>query len=259
MLSYVGGHRHRAEEGLRHQAGARRAGNRWFHGRRAPAGGDPLAQSVGGAGQLAVTDRHQDVVAGLDPTTGRLAGSASFDPFGRVLAASGARSALGYQSDYTDPDTGAVDMGARWNAPETGTFTARDNIDLPVNPSIAGNRYTYALGSPTNHIDPDGHLVPAVCAVALPLCTAAAVNTAVLVFRGAAVLGSMLSRPRPGPAPTPIPGYDPTGASIRQLLVGPLYWGSTGSPSGGRPTAGPGARSATGASLDEVRPGDTGG
>ncbi|WP_410670844.1 RHS repeat-associated core domain-containing protein [Amycolatopsis sp. cmx-4-68] len=123
-------------------------------------GGELLAQrTAAGPAQLALTDAHADVVGGLDPaSTGGLTGSTSYGPFGERLAATGAGSSLGYQSDYTDPETGAVDMGARWYTPGTGTFTTRDDIELPTSPSIAGNRYTYGNGSPVSTIDPDGHL-----------------------------------------------------------------------------------------------------
>ncbi|MFJ9785420.1 LamG-like jellyroll fold domain-containing protein [Amycolatopsis sp. NPDC101161] len=124
------------------------------------AGGELLAQRTSsGAAQLALTDAHADVVGGLDPApAGGVTGSTSYSPFGERVASTGASGSLGYQSDYTDPDTGAVDMGARWYTPATGSFTARDGIDLPDSPSIAGNRYTYGNGSPVSTVDPDGHL-----------------------------------------------------------------------------------------------------
>ncbi|RSD24867.1 RHS repeat-associated core domain-containing protein [Amycolatopsis eburnea] len=118
--------------------------------------GDLQAQGMGGTGQLAVTDQHADVIGGLSPT-GALTGSATFDPFGAKVAQSGTTSPLGFQSDYTDPATGAVDMGARWYTPGTGTFSARDDIDLPVTPSGMANRYVYGGGAPVDHVDPDGH------------------------------------------------------------------------------------------------------
>ncbi|WP_326955193.1 DNRLRE domain-containing protein [Amycolatopsis sp. NBC_01286] len=118
--------------------------------------GDLQAQSTGGASQVAITDQHSDVVGGLAPS-GALTGSASFDPFGAKVAQSGATSPLGFQSDYTDPATGAVDMGARWYSPGTGTFGARDGVSLPDLPSAAANRFTYGNASPVNGIDRDGH------------------------------------------------------------------------------------------------------
>ncbi|KZB80374.1 hypothetical protein AVL48_12800 [Amycolatopsis regifaucium] len=134
------------------------------------AGGQLLGQrSAVGVSQVAVTDQHGDVVAGLDPAGG-LSGSTRFDPFGKKLGSTGATSTLGYQSDYTDPDSGNVDMGARWYSPGTGTFNARDDIALPSNPSVAGNRYTYGNAAPMNGSDPDGHISKIGCLMFTPLC-----------------------------------------------------------------------------------------
>ncbi|GAB3729789.1 polymorphic toxin-type HINT domain-containing protein [Amycolatopsis oliviviridis] len=137
-------------------------------------GGQLLGQrSSAGVSQVAVTDQHGDVVAGLDPAGG-LSGSTTFDPFGKKLGSTGSTSTLGYQSDYTDPDSGNVDMGARWYSPGTGTFTARDDIALPSNPSVASNRYTYGNAASMNGIDPDGHswfeclVSPFFCGVVAP-------------------------------------------------------------------------------------------
>ncbi|WP_370939367.1 LamG-like jellyroll fold domain-containing protein [Amycolatopsis sp. cg13] len=147
------------------------------------AGDDLLAQRPGGgAGQLALTDRHSDVVGGLDPSASALTGSASFDPFGTKTGSAGATSALGFQSDYTDPDTGSVDMGARWYAPGTGTFSARDDVSLPADPSVASNRYTFGNASPTNYTDPDGH-----CPICVVIIIHLGVEVAVdLIFEGTA-------------------------------------------------------------------------
>jgi RHS repeat-associated protein len=121
-----------------------------------------LAQRPGGgAAQLALTDRHSDVIGGLDPATGALTGSASYDPFGTKTGSSGATSALGFQSDYTDPASGSVDMGARWYSPSSGTFSRRDDVRLPSTPSAAANRYGYNGGDPLGGVDPDGHCGPA--------------------------------------------------------------------------------------------------
>lgn len=121
------------------------------------ANGDLLANDTGGAKQLAVTDTHDDVVAGLDPTSGTATSATRFDPFGQPQTKTGNTGPLGFQSDYTDPDTSTVDMGARWYTPNTGTFTRRDDIALPDTPSAASNRYTYGNAAPTTGVDPDGH------------------------------------------------------------------------------------------------------
>lgn len=109
--------------------------------------------------RIAITDQHSDVVASLDPTSHTLTGSTAYDPFGQPTASTGTSSSLGYQSGWTDPTTGQVNMNARWYQPGSGTFTSRDSWNLSPNPSaIEGNRYTYGVGDPLGNIDPSGHL-----------------------------------------------------------------------------------------------------
>ncbi|XVV00195.1 RHS repeat-associated core domain-containing protein [Actinosynnema sp. CA-248983] len=118
-----------------------------------------LAVSKGGVERLAVSDRRGDVVGTLDPAgpMTSLADSTTFDPFGQVVASTGTKHSLGYQGDWTDLDSGQVNMSARWYNPGSGGFVSRDSYTLPAIPSGMGNRYTYGLGAPTNHTDPTGH------------------------------------------------------------------------------------------------------
>ena len=108
----------------------------------------------GGPAVAALSDLHGDLVATF---TTSLVTSTSFDPFGAVTAQTGAATTLGYQGEYTDPDTSKVNMHARWYQPGTGTFTSRDTATLNPNPSVQANRYTYANASPLTGIDPTGH------------------------------------------------------------------------------------------------------
>ncbi|MFI6499303.1 LamG-like jellyroll fold domain-containing protein [Nonomuraea typhae] len=103
----------------------------------------------------AFTDLHRDLVATF--TTTGLNTSTAYDPFGTVTAQTGPKTGLGYQSGYTDPDTGKTNMHARWYQPATGTFTSRDTATLNPMPSVQANRYTYANASPLTGIDPTGH------------------------------------------------------------------------------------------------------
>jgi RHS repeat-associated protein len=61
----------------------------------------------------------------------------------------GPKSSIGFQGSYTDPDSGQVDMNARWYNPGTGTFDSRD--------TLGGNRYAYGDSAPMNNTDPTGH------------------------------------------------------------------------------------------------------
>ncbi|WP_066376231.1 DUF6531 domain-containing protein [Herbidospora mongoliensis] len=120
--------------------------------------GGLLSSKTGGApAQFQLTDRHRDLVAGFTSGAATLSGSTAYDPFGAVVTSSGTRPELGYQSAWTDQDGGAANMAARWYQPSSGTFLSRDSATLPATPSIQANRYGYANGAPTNHIDPTGH------------------------------------------------------------------------------------------------------
>ncbi|WP_219460869.1 RHS repeat-associated core domain-containing protein [Nonomuraea rhizosphaerae] len=103
----------------------------------------------------AFTDLHSDLVATFSGTA--VATATAYSPFGEITAQTGTRTSLGYQSEYTDPDTGTVNMYARWYQPGTGTFTSRDDWTLPATPSVQANRYTYGNASPLIHRDPNGH------------------------------------------------------------------------------------------------------
>ncbi|MEU3075690.1 RHS repeat-associated core domain-containing protein [Streptomyces laurentii] len=108
--------------------------------------------------QLAVTDQHTDLVAGLDPTGASVQASRAYDPFGKTTSTNGANPAVGYQSGWTDTTTGEVNMAARWYQPGTGNFASRDTWTLEASPSANANRYAFGLSSPLNYTDATGHL-----------------------------------------------------------------------------------------------------
>ncbi|MET7335581.1 RHS repeat-associated core domain-containing protein [Nonomuraea sp. NPDC005650] len=118
-------------------------------------GGGLLGLKEGTAAAVAtLSDLHGDLVATYTTT---LQTSTAYDPFGTVTAQTGTKTNVGYQGEYTDPDTGKVNMHARWYQPGTGTFTSRDTATLTPNPSVQANRYTYANASPLTGTDPTGH------------------------------------------------------------------------------------------------------
>jgi RHS repeat-associated protein len=123
--------------------------------------GDELLAIIDGTQKrLVVDDEHGDVVGGFDPADGTLSAlpdSTAYDPFGKRIATAGGESNIGFQGDWTDPDTDQVNMGARWYNPSSGAFTARDSVTYVSGDSILANRYTYAAGDPLGNTDPDGH------------------------------------------------------------------------------------------------------
>ncbi|MEU3890796.1 LamG-like jellyroll fold domain-containing protein [Streptomyces sp. NPDC029041] len=116
-----------------------------------------LSLSAGTTKQWALTDQHTDLVAGLTPDGKQVTGSTAYDPFGKETATNGSTPAVGYQSGWTDPTSGDVNMAARWYQPSTGSFASRDTWLLDPVPSGQANRYSYGSGKPLNGTDPSGH------------------------------------------------------------------------------------------------------
>ncbi|MGZ3142267.1 LamG-like jellyroll fold domain-containing protein [Lentzea chajnantorensis] len=117
-------------------------------------GADLLAVQQNGTKRLAVANGRSDVIGSLDPASGTLTDTTSYDPFGKVVG--GIKRPLGYQGDWTDQETDQVNMSARWYDPSRGAFSSRDSAALPANPSSFAHRYNYGAGAPTNFVDPNG-------------------------------------------------------------------------------------------------------
>ncbi|WP_432947856.1 DNRLRE domain-containing protein [Kribbella sp. CA-253562] len=120
--------------------------------------GQPLSDKAAGStasAKLLYSDLRGDVTGrfrGLDSF-----GQRTFDAFGTVTSAAGEQPSLGYQGEWTEPATAAVNMHTRWYAPDRATFASRDTWTLPPTPSVAANRYTYADANPLVNVDPTGH------------------------------------------------------------------------------------------------------
>ncbi|HEX5496033.1 MAG TPA: RHS repeat-associated core domain-containing protein, partial [Mycobacteriales bacterium] len=147
-----------------------------------------LAVAQGDTADLTLSDQHGDVVGDFDPsdtTLDALTDSAAYDPFGQVTATSdttGIPGNVGYQGDWTDPDTGQVDMGARFYDPDTGTFDSRDTATYTTGASILANPFVYGAGDPLDNTDPTGNWPCFSCAFhAVTHAVSSAVHTAVHV------------------------------------------------------------------------------
>ncbi|WP_412126550.1 DNRLRE domain-containing protein [Streptomyces xinghaiensis] len=155
---------------------------------RGPSGEALSSADADGTGAAAIlSDQHGDVTGSFDPATGALGGSAGYSPFGEVTARTGATGTLGYQGEYADPDTGQVNMHARWYDPTTGGFSSRDSWTLNPVPSIQANRYTYGNGSPLLNTDPSGHFVCGGVCIGIGLGVAALVASGVAAGAGVGV------------------------------------------------------------------------
>ncbi|MGP4102424.1 RHS repeat-associated core domain-containing protein [Nonomuraea sp. KM90] len=129
--------------------------------KQASFGRDALGRTLGisdGAGaQLGFSDLRGDLIGAFTADGIGLVDSVAYDPFGEVIMRTGAQHTLGYQGAYTDPDSGKVNMAARWYQPTTGSFVTRDTLTQNPDPSVQLNRYAYANANPLTNVDPDGH------------------------------------------------------------------------------------------------------
>jgi RHS repeat-associated protein len=93
------------------------------------------------------------------PPVAALTGSRTFGPWGAVTASGGTLAgSLGYQSQYTSPATGQVDMGARWYNTGTGSFGNKDTVSNKTVPdSASASPFGYAADNPLDLTDPSGH------------------------------------------------------------------------------------------------------
>jgi RHS repeat-associated protein len=103
------------------------------------------------------TDQHTDVVGQFTATGTALTGSTTYDPLGRIVATNGMLGDLGYQSAWTDFNTGRVNMWNRWYNTLTGQFDTRDPANLdPVPDPVDANRFAYVDDNPLTGTDPSG-------------------------------------------------------------------------------------------------------
>ncbi|MGW4286258.1 LamG-like jellyroll fold domain-containing protein [Streptomyces sp. NPDC004673] len=113
----------------------------------------------GGAGVLALTDQHNDVVGTFASGATALAGSASYDPLGKVVSPTDTVTGhLGFQSGWTEPGTGDVGTASRWYNPDTGQFLNKDSVSLDAVPnSVAANPFAYVDDNPLAGTDESGN------------------------------------------------------------------------------------------------------
>ncbi|WKX09791.1 LamG-like jellyroll fold domain-containing protein [Streptomyces sp. NL15-2K] len=124
-----------------------------------PAGGVIGVKPTGGSGVLALTDQHNDVVGTFTSGATSLAGSASYDPLGKVVSPTDTVTGqLGFQSGWTEPGSGDVGTASRWYNPGTGQFLNKDSLSLDAVPnSVAANPFAYVDDNPMAGTDESGN------------------------------------------------------------------------------------------------------
>ena len=110
----------------------------------------PLVRNAADATRYYHQDGQGSVVAVTD-SAGAVQGTQRFDAYGSPLSSTGSIPQYGYTGREPDA-TGLIYYRARYYDPSVGRFTQRDPLGF-----VDGvNRYTYALNSPVNFVDPYG-------------------------------------------------------------------------------------------------------
>jgi RHS repeat-associated protein len=87
-------------------------------------------------------------------STGAKEAAYTYGPYGELIASAGtATTALGYDGQYTNSDTGLIYLRAREYDPATAQFLSRDPLT-----GVSGEPYIYAADNPVNVGDPSGLL-----------------------------------------------------------------------------------------------------
>ena len=119
--------------------------------------GDNLDDLFARSAMGAIHYLHRDGMGSVRAATdagGSVVGTASYGLFGRIQAATGAGAApLGFTGRPHDPQTGFVDMRARFYDAAGGRFLERDPLGL--HPQVP-NPYVYAANQPLTFVDPLG-------------------------------------------------------------------------------------------------------
>ncbi len=88
----------------------------------------------------------------ITTTTGTIADTYTYNPYGRTTAHTGTTTtALQYNGQYTDTETGFIYLRTRYYDPTTAQFTTLDPLF-----TVTRARYSYALGNPLTNTDPAG-------------------------------------------------------------------------------------------------------
>jgi RHS repeat-associated protein len=113
----------------------------------------PLAERTGSSLLLYLRDLHGDILGTVQAGASTPSSRAYQDPWGG-LAWSGTPPLLGFQSELTDPATGAVATPARWYLPSLARFMAPDLLEGDPSLPTSLNRLAYAADDPITLSDP---------------------------------------------------------------------------------------------------------
>ncbi|MGC1185527.1 MAG: RHS repeat-associated core domain-containing protein, partial [Candidatus Dormiibacterota bacterium] len=117
-------------------------------------GGMTLEQIDGSGNPTYYLHDWQGSTLGLANSSGTKVASYSYDAYGNLTSSSGtATTALLFQGQYRDSETGFYYLQARYYDPGTGQFLTRDPMA-----SVTGEPYAFAADDPVNGGDPSGDI-----------------------------------------------------------------------------------------------------
>ncbi len=120
--------------------------------------GKPYAMQVNGTTYYYVTNLQGDVM-GLVDTSGNSVASYTYDPYGKILTATGAlaeKNPLRYRGYYYDSESGLYYLQSRYYDPATRRFVNADSYSSTGQGILGINMFAYCLNDPVNHIDSSG-------------------------------------------------------------------------------------------------------
>ena len=120
--------------------------------------GKPYAMQVNETTYYYVTNLQGDVM-GLVDTSGNSVASYTYDPYGKVLTATGAlaeKNPLRYRGYYYDSESGLYYLQSRYYDPATRQFVNADSYSSTGQGLIGHNMFAYCNGNPIQNSDPNG-------------------------------------------------------------------------------------------------------
>jgi RHS repeat-associated protein len=152
----------------------------------------PIEQISSGGTITYLHHDQQGITRLLTGTTGIVTGKCTYSAYGVPTCEGTTTTTLGYDGQYTGPDTGLIDLRNRVYEPATAQFLSVDPLD-----ALTRAPYNYADDNPVNLADPTGlEAIPLPapvaggCAAAPEVCGAAAVG-GVDVWLGIKVFNSV--------------------------------------------------------------------
>ncbi len=121
--------------------------------------GKPYAMQINGTTYYYVTNLQGDVM-GLVDTSGNSVASYTYDPYGKVLTATGEladKNPLRYRGYYYDSESGLYYLQSRYYDPVTRRFINADSYAGTGQGLIGHNMFSYCLNNPINCSDDSGN------------------------------------------------------------------------------------------------------